>query len=319
MLTRYNGNLVPFANGADPSKRYIFGGTTASDNIDDNINSDFLTGWEIVGQNDAPPKQWFNALGYTSTYLAGYLYQMGIPEWNTNQEYFINSRAMGSDGDIYKSLTGTSGTPNIGNDPVGDIVNWENENTKYVNLSSNQTISGIKTFNSFPVTPSIAPTTDYQVANKKYVDDNSGNVIEARPTSVYSGTDYTVTTGVSTKVQYSQVEYDDDNSFDISTNYRFQPTVSGYYDIKCSCHFVSTANITQTGLSIHKNGTIYKAGDVFFPSSTLFQRAFASCTVFLNGTTDYIEAFGACTSPSGTITVKNGSALTYFQATLQGK
>lgn len=127
MLTRYNGNLVPFANGADPSKRYVFGGTTASDNINDNINSDFLTGWEIVGQNDAPPKQWFNALGYTSTYLAAYLYQMGIPEWNINQEYFINSRAMGSDGDIYKSLSGTSGTPNVGNDPVGDIVNWEKD------------------------------------------------------------------------------------------------------------------------------------------------------------------------------------------------
>ncbi|MGC9315076.1 MAG: beta strand repeat-containing protein, partial [bacterium] len=34
-----------------------------------------------------------------------------------------------------------------------------------------QTIAGIKTFSSFPITPSLAPTTDYQVANKKYVDD----------------------------------------------------------------------------------------------------------------------------------------------------
>lgn len=176
MLTRYNGNLVPFANGADPSKRYVFGGTTASDDIDDNINSDFLTGWEIVGQNDAPPKQWFNALGYTSTYLASYLYQMGIPEWNTNQEYFINSRAMGSDGDIYKSLTGTSGTPNVGNDPVGDIVNWEKESSKFVDLATNQTIEGIKTFSSFPITPSSSPATDYQVANKKYVDDSIASI-----------------------------------------------------------------------------------------------------------------------------------------------
>ena len=37
-----------------------------------------------------------------------------------------------------------------------------------------QTISGVKTFDSFAVTPSSAPTTDYQVANKKYVDDNAG-------------------------------------------------------------------------------------------------------------------------------------------------
>lgn len=40
-----------------------------------------------------------------------------------------------------------------------------------VKLTGNQTVAGIKTFSSFPVTPSSAPTTNYQVANKKYVDD----------------------------------------------------------------------------------------------------------------------------------------------------
>lgn len=40
-----------------------------------------------------------------------------------------------------------------------------------VDLSSNQNIGGVKTFTSFPVTPSSAPTQNYQVANKKYVDD----------------------------------------------------------------------------------------------------------------------------------------------------
>jgi hypothetical protein len=40
-----------------------------------------------------------------------------------------------------------------------------------VKLTGDQTIAGVKTFSSFPVTPSSAPTTDYQVANKKFVDD----------------------------------------------------------------------------------------------------------------------------------------------------
>jgi hypothetical protein len=40
-----------------------------------------------------------------------------------------------------------------------------------VKLTGDQTVAGIKTFSSFPVTPSSAPTTDYQVSNKKYVDD----------------------------------------------------------------------------------------------------------------------------------------------------
>ena len=44
-----------------------------------------------------------------------------------------------------------------------------------VGTSGNETIAGVKTFSSFPVTPSSAPTADYQVANKKYVDDNGGS------------------------------------------------------------------------------------------------------------------------------------------------
>lgn len=41
-----------------------------------------------------------------------------------------------------------------------------------VMTSGAQSVGGIKTFTDFPVTPSSAPTTDYQVANKKYVDDH---------------------------------------------------------------------------------------------------------------------------------------------------
>lgn len=48
------------------------------------------------------------------------------------------------------------------------------ENTYFVLADGTQTINDVKTFTSFPITPSSAPTTDYQVANKKYVDDNAG-------------------------------------------------------------------------------------------------------------------------------------------------
>jgi len=41
-----------------------------------------------------------------------------------------------------------------------------------VSIIDAENVAGVKTFGSFPVTPSSAPTTDYQVANKKYVDDN---------------------------------------------------------------------------------------------------------------------------------------------------
>jgi len=43
-----------------------------------------------------------------------------------------------------------------------------------IDLTNANTWSGVQTFSAFPITPSDAPIADYEVANKKYVDDNSG-------------------------------------------------------------------------------------------------------------------------------------------------
>jgi len=48
------------------------------------------------------------------------------------------------------------------------------DDSAVVHDTGNETVAGVKTFSSFPVTPSEAPTTDYQVPNKKYVDDTIG-------------------------------------------------------------------------------------------------------------------------------------------------
>ena len=128
MFTRFNGNVVPFADDATSTNRTVFGGTTQSDTLDDNLNADFKKGWEIVGLNDNPTREDFNGMGYTLGALTAYLYEMGISEWNASQNYRTNSRTTGSDGKIYKSLTGTTGIPNVGNNPTTDSVNWQVEN-----------------------------------------------------------------------------------------------------------------------------------------------------------------------------------------------
>lgn len=46
-----------------------------------------------------------------------------------------------------------------------------NPHSGHVDTTGAETIHDIKTFSSFPVTPFTAPTNDYEVANKKYVDD----------------------------------------------------------------------------------------------------------------------------------------------------
>ncbi len=62
-IARFTGNLTAFASTATGTERTVFGDTAQSDTIDDNVNSDFLLGWEIVTANDAPALQDFNGLG----------------------------------------------------------------------------------------------------------------------------------------------------------------------------------------------------------------------------------------------------------------
>lgn len=118
-ITRFDGNVEPFAHEALGTERTVFGAETQSDALDDNINSDFFRGWGIVGVNQLPTKQDFNAFAYTSTALTSYLFQMGVPEWNTSQEYFANGIA-NRNGVLFRAVI-----DNSGNDPaIDDGTNW---------------------------------------------------------------------------------------------------------------------------------------------------------------------------------------------------
>lgn len=107
-ITRYDGNMKPFAQDALGTERTVFGDTTQSDALDDNINTDFFRGWGIVGVNELPTKQDFNALAFTTTALSSYLYQRGIPEYQAAQEFFEGSITF-EDGLLYKAVQDTTG------------------------------------------------------------------------------------------------------------------------------------------------------------------------------------------------------------------
>lgn len=62
------------------------------------------------------------------------------------------------------------------------------DGSSVVLVTGNQTIAGVKTFSSFPVTPSSAPTTNYQSANKKYVDDNDKDRVPTGTLMMWSST-----------------------------------------------------------------------------------------------------------------------------------
>ncbi len=194
MLDRFNGNVVPFASNATGTNRTIFGDTAQSDDIDDNLNVDFKTGWEIVGVNDNPTKQDFNALAYTVSNLISYIYQQGISLWNANQEYFVGSRVMASNGYIYRAKTGISGTPNTGNNPATDSTNWQLE------------------FLALDNTISYTPTSNYHPATKKFVEDEIANQIFVGPSTDNAIARYN---GVSGVLQNSGITIDDSNVLNI--------------------------------------------------------------------------------------------------------
>lgn len=140
-LTRPSSISV-FASAALSSELTIFGADTESTNINLILNGAYAErGWGVVGANGFPPMEWFNAMGYSLSYYSSYLMQQGIAEWVSTQNYYVNSRCVGSDGKEYVALTGVDGTPNIGNNPTADTTNWSESYKKFIPAAINAATS----------------------------------------------------------------------------------------------------------------------------------------------------------------------------------
>ena len=74
----------------------------------------------VVG-NNSTTLQNRQALDFLFSRQLKYLYQHGIAEWGADETYFVNSFAVGIDGNLYVSLTDN----NKGNDPTTDTTNWQ--------------------------------------------------------------------------------------------------------------------------------------------------------------------------------------------------
>lgn len=131
--------------------------------------------------------------------------------------------------------------------------------------------------------------------------------------SAYLGTNQTPTAAVLTKIQFNTEEFDTNNNYDNATNYRFTPTVSGYYQVNA---FVLSSGGGGVYISLYKNGAEFKRGNgTFLPTGALGANTGygVSALISCNGSTDYIEIYGY-NSAGGVFTA--GAANTYFQASL---
>lgn len=124
-ISRYNGNYQAFGINATAGERTVFNDqATESDTLDDNITSDYLRGLGINVTGSKPIKESIAGALFVPAQTLAYLHQKGVAEWNNSQEYFNGSHCVGSDHQLYRSVS----SPNTGNDPTTDDgSNWVND------------------------------------------------------------------------------------------------------------------------------------------------------------------------------------------------
>jgi len=154
---------------------------------------------------------------------------------------------------------------------------------------------------------------------------NTGTVITTASTFAGTGPAFyanrtgaqAISSGTLTKIQMNNEMFDTNNNYDPTTNYRFTPTVAGYYQVSGSVMFTNNTNNVGAYTSIAKNGTS-TACVSSTANSGMYSGACASILLYLNGTTDYVELFA---SPQNGAASVNGGAFvvgdsTFFSAFL---
>jgi hypothetical protein len=133
--------------------------------------------------------------------------------------------------------------------------------------------------------------------------------------SAYLNSTQSVSTFTFTKIQFGTEEFDTNSNYDSSTNYRFTPTVAGYYQVNATLGTSGTINTQYAQVLIYKNGSSFKRGSIIITAGTGNLASSASALIYCNGTTDYLEAYGNMNG-AGTTTFVAGADTTYFQASL---
>jgi hypothetical protein len=119
--------------------------------------------------------------------------------------------------------------------------------------------------------------------------------------SASRSTNQTISNVTWTKVQLNSEEFDTNNFFDSSTNYRFQPTIAGYYQINGAAA-LNASSVNAILISFYKNGTEFRRG-----ADSRATQGGGLCNVssliYLNGSTDYIEMYVYISATGGTPTI----------------
>lgn len=147
----------------------------------------------------------------------------------------------------------------------------------------------------------------------------SVTIATSSPTfSAYGNAAQTITTDVFTKVVLNAEDYDTNNNFDSTTNYRFTPTVAGYYQLNLKLSVATTSTLTLVIGEFRKNGSgaNYGRGLQNGFSVGTFGIFNTTTIMYFDGSSDYCEIW-IYLSGAGTLTTSsNDKNTTFFQGSM---
>jgi hypothetical protein len=135
--------------------------------------------------------------------------------------------------------------------------------------------------------------------------------------SAYLSADQSFSPSTNTKVHFNTEEFDTNSNYDSTTNYRFTPTVAGYYLITSKIYIAATGGgMTSANATLWKNGSAFKGGSTIYTPTYAIGHfsCVVSAIIYMNGSSDYAEIYGYST---GTSLYFVGNATdSYFQASM---
>jgi hypothetical protein len=152
---------------------------------------------------------------------------------------------------------------------------------------------------------------------------NTGTVLTTASTfggtgpafSAYANANQTIPNATYTKLQINTETFDTNSNYDPTTNYRFTPTVAGYYQLNYSTNPSSAASSTFAFAVLYKNGVSIALAALATNNTSTGTVSTGSFLVSMNGSTDYLEIYGYQNTGGGLI-FNGGANVTYFNGFL---
>lgn len=122
----------------------------------------------------------------------------------------------------------------------------------------------------------------------------TGNVMMDGPAfSATLSSNQTITNNTHTKIQFNSENFDTNSNYDPATNYRFTPTVAGYYQLNLSvCLTITDGRQYFYQPSIYKNGSSTLSTQTGWLGNAGGRASVCiDAIIYMNGSSDYLEFY----------------------------